>query len=75
VLFVVEGAGQPGYRSSQGMLALHESEAAAYGEPVEVVDDLVDEVIEEAVRSGAHIELFRDEVRLDGQPVAALLRF
>ena len=75
VLFVVEGAGSPGYRSSTGALALHESEAAAYGEPVEPVEDLIDEVIEEAVRSGAHIELFRDEVRLDGQPVAALLRF
>jgi peptide chain release factor subunit 1 len=75
VLFVVEGAGQPGYRSSTGMLALHEADAAAYGEPVEPVEDLIDEIIEEAVRSGAHIELFRDEVRLDGQPVAALLRF
>lgn len=75
VLFVVEGAGQPGYRSSTGMLALHFNEAAAYGEPVEPVDDLIDEVIEEAVRSGAGIELFRDEVRLDGHPVAALLRF
>ena len=75
VLFVVEGAGQPGFKSSTGMLALHETEAAAYGEPVEPVDDLIDEVIEEAVRSGAHIELFRDEVRLDGHPVAALLRF
>lgn len=75
VLFVVEGAGQPGYKSSTGMLALHENEAAAYGEPVEPVEDLIDEVIEEAVRGGAHIELFRDEVRLDGQPVAALLRF
>ena len=75
VLFVVEGAGQPGYRSSTGMLALHENEAAAYGEPVEPVEDLIDEIIEEAVRGGAHIELFRDEVRLDGHPVAALLRF
>jgi peptide subunit release factor 1 (eRF1) len=75
VLFVVEGAGSAGYRSATGMLALHENEAAAYGEPVEPVSDLIDEVIEEAVRSGAHIELFRDEVRLDGQPVAALLRF
>jgi peptide chain release factor subunit 1 len=75
VLFVVEGAGQPGYRSSNGALALHDEEAAAYGEPVEVVDDLIDEVIEEAVRANAHIELFRDPVRLDGHPVAALLRF
>ena len=75
VLFVVEGAGSPGFRSATGMLALHENEAAAYGEPVEPVEDLIDEVIEEAVRSGAHIELFRDEVRLDGHPVAALLRF
>ncbi len=75
VLFVVEGAGSPGYRASSGALALHEGEAAAYGEPVEPVEDLIDEVIEEAVRSGAHIELFRDEVRLDGHPVAALLRF
>ena len=75
VLFVVEGAGAPGYRSSTGMLALHENEAAAYGEPVEPIEDLIDEVIEEAVRSGSHIELFRDEVRLDGHPVAALLRF
>ncbi len=75
VLFVVEGAGQPGYRSATGMLSLHEDEAAAYGGPVEPVADLIDEVIEEAVRSGAHIELFRDEVRLDGHPVAALLRF
>jgi peptide chain release factor subunit 1 len=75
VLFVVEGAGEPGFRSASGALALHEGEAAAYGTPVEPVDDLIDEIIEEAVRSGAHIELFRDAVRLDGHPVAALLRF
>ena len=75
VLFVVEGAGQPGYRSASGALALHEGEAAAYGEPVEPVEDLVDEIIEEAVRASAHIELFRDGSRLDGHPVAALLRF
>ena len=75
VLFVVEGAGVPGYRSSTGALALHEEEAAAYGGTVHAVDDLIDEIIEEAVRSGAHIELFRDEVRLDGHPVTALLRF
>lgn len=74
-LFVVEGAGEPGYKSSTGALALHEHEAAAYGEPVTSVPDIVDEIIEEAVRAGAHIELFRDEVRLDGHPVAALLRF
>jgi peptide chain release factor subunit 1 len=75
VLFVVEGAGVPGYRSASGALALHEEEAAAYGGFVEPVPDLVDEVIEEAVRGGAQIELFRDGVRLDGHPVAALLRF
>lgn len=75
VLFVVEGAGVPGFRSTTGALTLHEQEAAAYGEPVEPVADLIDEVIEAAVRSGAHIELFRDAVRLDGDPVAALLRF
>lgn len=75
VLFVVEGAGIPGWRSANGALSLHEDEAAAFGTPVEPVDDLVDEIIEEAVRSGAHIEFFRDEVRLDGHPVAALLRF
>ena len=74
-LFVVEGAGEPGYKSATGALALHEHEAAAYGEPVTPVADLIDEIIEEAVRGGAHIELFRDEVRLDGHPVAALLRF
>jgi peptide chain release factor subunit 1 len=75
-LFVVEGAGYPGYRSAAtGALALHEDEASAYGTPVEPVDDVIDEVIDEAVRSGAQIELFRDEVRLDGDPVAALLRF
>lgn len=75
VLFVVEGAGSPGYRSASGALALHRDEAASYGEPVADVDDLVDECIEEAVRAGAHIELFRDESRLDGHPIAALLRF
>lgn len=75
VLFVVEGAGEPGYRSATGALALHEQEAASYGTPVTPVDDLIDEMIEEAVRADAHIELFRDEVRLDGHPVAALLRF
>lgn len=75
VLFVVEGAGVPGYRSATGALALHEAEAAAYGTPVTPVDDLIDEVIEEAVRADTHIEFFRDEVRLDGHPVAALLRF
>jgi peptide subunit release factor 1 (eRF1) len=75
VLFVVEGAGVPGFRSSIGALALHEQEAAAYGEPVEPVPDLIDEIIEAAVRCGAHIELFRDAARLDGHPVTALLRF
>lgn len=74
-LFVVEGTGIPGYRSATGALALHESEAAAYGEPVEPVDDLVDECIEVAVRSGAHIEFFRDDTRLGGNPIVALLRF
>lgn len=74
-LFVVEGAGVRGYRSANGTLALHEQEAAAYGTPVEPVEDLIDEIIDQAVRADAHIELFRDEVRLDGHPVAALLRF
>jgi peptide chain release factor subunit 1 len=75
VLFVVEGSGVPGWRASTGALALHEDEAAAYGTPVEPVEDVIDELIEEGVRSGAHIELFRDETRLNGHPVAALLRF
>jgi peptide chain release factor subunit 1 len=75
VLFVVEGAGEPGWKSASGALALHEHEAAAYGTPVEPVDDLVDEIIEQAVLSGAHIELFRDGSRLEGHAVAALLRF
>jgi peptide chain release factor subunit 1 len=75
VLFVVEGAGVPGFRSAAGALTLHEDEARAYGEPIEPVTDLIDEIIEAAVRSDAEIELFRDEVRLDGHPVAALLRF
>lgn len=75
VLFVVEGAGHPGYRSATGALALHEADAAAFGEPVEPVDDLIDEIIERAVLAGSHIELFRDAERLDGDPVAALLRF
>ena len=74
-LFVVEGAGSPGWRAATGALTLHEDDAKAYGEPVERVEDLVDEIIEEAVRSGSHIELFRDGSRLDGHPVAALLRF
>ena len=74
-LFVVEGAGEPGYKSASGALALHADEAAAYGTPVEEVPDLIDHIIETAVRSGAHIELFRDATRLDGHPVAALLRF
>lgn len=75
VLFVVEGAGEPGWKSASGALALHEHEAAAYGTPVERVDDLVDEIIEQAVLSGADIELFRDGSRLEGHSVAALLRF
>lgn len=75
VLFVVEGAGVPGWRSASGALALHEDEAAAYGTPVDQVDDIVDEVIEEAVRADAQVELFRDGARLHGHPVAALLRF
>ncbi len=74
-LFVVEGSGQPGFRSGTGMLTLHMSDAQAYGGPVDPVDDLVDEVIEQCVLAGARIELFRDETRLDGHPVAALLRF
>ncbi len=75
VLFVVEGAGEPGYRSASGALSLRYDDAAAFGTPVEPVDDLIDEIIEEGVRSGAHIEMFRDEIRLDGHPAAALLRF
>jgi len=75
VLFVVEGTGEPGWKSASGALALHEHEAEAYGTPVEPVDDLIDEVIEQAVLSGADIELFRDGTRLDGHSVAALLRF
>lgn len=74
-LFVVEGAGEPGWKSASGALALHEHEAAAYGTPVAPVDDLIDEIIEQAVLSGASIELFRDGSRLEGHPVAALLRF
>jgi peptide chain release factor subunit 1 len=74
-LFVVEGAGEPGWKSASGALALREHEAAAYGTPVEPVPDLVDEIIEQAVLSGASIELFRDGSRLDGHTVAALLRF
>jgi peptide chain release factor subunit 1 len=74
-LFVVEGAGSPGWRSDTGALALHEADARAYGGNVEPVDDLIDECIEEALRADAHIEFFRDAVRLDGHPVAALLRF
>lgn len=74
-LFVVEGAGEPGWRSASGALALHEADARSYGEPVTRVDDLVDECIEEAVRGGSGIELFRDASRLDGHPIAALLRF
>ena len=74
-LFVVEGAGEPGWKSASGALALHEHEAAAYGTPVTPVDDLIDEVIEQALLSGANSELFRDGSRLDGHPVAALLRF
>ncbi len=74
-LFVVEGAGVPGYRSATGILTQHEADAAAYGSPVEPVDDLVDEVIEQSVMAGARVELFRDSSRLDGNDVAALLRF
>ncbi len=75
VLFVVEGAGVPGFRSATGALTLRTDEAEAYGGPVEPVADVIDEIIEAAVRSGAEIELFRDGARLDGHPVAALLRF
>lgn len=74
-LFVVEGAGQPGYRSATGMLTLHAQDAEAFGAPVTEVEDLIDEIIEQCVLGGARIELFRDSTRLDGNPVAALLRF
>ncbi|MGI9018403.1 MAG: Vms1/Ankzf1 family peptidyl-tRNA hydrolase [Euzebya sp.] len=74
-LFVVEGEGQPGYRSATGILTQHRTDAEAFGTPVEEVDDLIDEVIEQCVLAGAQIELFRDSTRLDGNPVAALLRF
>ncbi len=75
VLFVVEGAGEAGWRSSNGALALRSDDARAFGGDVEPVADLIDEIIEDAVRSGAHVELFRDPVRLDGHPVAAVRRF
>lgn len=74
-LFVVEGAGEPGWRSATGALALREDEARSYGEPVARVGDLIDECIEEAVGDGAGVELFRDASRLEGHPIAALLRF
>jgi peptide chain release factor subunit 1 len=74
-LFVVEGAGEPGWKSASGALALHEHEARAYGAPATPVDDLIDEIIEQSVLSGASIELFRDGSRLEGHSVAALLRF
>jgi peptide subunit release factor 1 (eRF1) len=74
-LFVVEGAGEPGWRAATGALTLHEHEARSYGEPVTPVADLIDDCIEEAVASGAGVELFRDAERLAGHPVAALLRF
>lgn len=74
-LFVVEGAGEPGWRSATGALTLREDEARSYGEPVTAVSDLVDECIEEAVGAGAGVELFRDPSRLEGHPIAALLRF
>lgn len=74
-LFVVEGTGEPGWKSSNGPLALTRDEALAYGGDVAEVEDLVDEAIDVAVRGGAHIEMFRDPVRLDDHPVAALLRF
>lgn len=74
-LFVVEGEGQPGFRSGTGMLTLHRADAEVFGSPVTEVDDLIDEVIEQCVLSGAKIELFRDSSRLDGEAAAALLRF
>ncbi|HUG83881.1 MAG TPA: Vms1/Ankzf1 family peptidyl-tRNA hydrolase [Euzebya sp.] len=74
-LFVVEGAGQPGFRSGTGMLTLHVADAQAFGGPVEPVEDLIDEIIEQCVLARARIELFRDAERLNGDPVAALLRF
>jgi len=75
VLFVVEGAGEPGWKSSNGALALRSDDARAFGGEVAPVADLIDEIIEDSVRSGAHVELFRDPVRLDGHPVAAVRRF
>ncbi|CAN5360585.1 hypothetical protein BH23ACT9_BH23ACT9_16150 [soil metagenome] len=74
-LFVVEGAGQPGYRSGTGMLSTQQADAEAFGGPVQPVEDLIDEVIEQCVLARTRIELFRDAERLDGHPVAALLRF
>jgi len=75
MMSLLEGHGDPGFRSASGALALHRADAEAFGAPVEPVDDLLDEVIEETVRGGGHVELFRDEVRLDGHPAAALVRF
>ncbi|MEE8601021.1 Vms1/Ankzf1 family peptidyl-tRNA hydrolase [Euzebya tangerina] len=74
-LFVVEGSGSPGFRSGTGMLTKDRAAAQAFGGPVQPVDDLIDEVIEQCVLSRARIELFRDSFRLDGEPIAALLRF
>jgi peptide chain release factor subunit 1 len=74
-LFVVEGSGQPGFRSDTGMLTLHEEDAKAFGGGAEPVEDVIDEVIEQCVLARTRIELFRDSERLDGEPVAALLRF
>lgn len=74
-LLAVAHASAPGYRTTDGALALTEDEAGAYGAEGAVATDLVDELIEQAHASSSAVELVDDEAALGGEPVAALLRF
>lgn len=74
-LLAVTHASAPGYRTTDGALALTEEEAGAYGAEDAVPTDLVDELIEQAHASSSDVELVDDEAALGGEPVAALLRF
>ena len=76
VLLVDPTAARSGVRCREsGHLALSAEECGATGDP-EIVPDVVDEAIEEALRQGSHVDVLEaPEVRSQVDELGALLRF
>jgi peptide subunit release factor 1 (eRF1) len=74
-LLVHADAGQPGFRTESGRLALTERDCRAEGVPVPVLD-VVDDAIEEALRQGVDVNVvYEPEARDAIEGLAGMLRF